>query len=333
MKLLDTGYWTSKHFYWQSIYNIFCNGIQFKSLTFFSACNPAIDLGGMFFDRKTDIYQLLPSRYVPSTHIVSSFDLAIDFMRSNNLGFPVIVKPNVGLKGFKVSKIDNNDHLECFFKHSDVNDREWLIQEYLDYKKEFSLLYYRYPTTKKCGISSLVEKEYPFVTGNGYLTLKELIDNYKNSFLDKDNIYQKFEEKLYEVPLNGEKIVLDFIGNYSRGAKFYSRMEFVNDSMIHYVSNVFKHVEGLNFFRIDFKANSLNDFLKGDFKVIEINGMKSEPLHIYDPESNFLLNHGINKKHWNIIVGIVKEQQSRHIILPTFKQGLESLISIRKMVK
>jgi D-alanine-D-alanine ligase-like ATP-grasp enzyme len=309
------------------------NGARFKSMTFFSACNPAIDLGGMLHDRKTDIYSLLPQHIVPATSIIISKSDAYTFIKKNVLNFPLIVKPNVGLKGFKVYKIGNEKELESFFAENDVNKREWLLQEYLDHKKEFSVLFYRFPQQQKYGVSSFIEKSYPTVIGDGITSLKKLIDQYRNPFLVKKDIYKRLSDDLNSIPVKGQEIILDFIGNYSRGAKFHSKMEHVSEEMISMLSTLFQKADGLNFFRADLKANSIDDFLEGKFKVLEINGMKSEPLHIYDAESSFLDNSKIIKDHWTIIENITREQRALLKNLPSFRQGLKSLISIKKSVR
>lgn len=333
MKILDRGYWTSQHFYWQSMYHYLMNGARFRSMTFFSACNPAIDLGGMLHDRKTDIYSLLPEHIVPATTIITSRSAAEAFIEKNNLSFPLIVKPNVGLKGFKVYKIADENELNSFFQENDVNEREWLLQEYLDYAKEFSVLFYRYPKLKKNGVSSFIEKTYPTVIGDGKKSLKTLIDEYNNPFLIKKDVYKRFSEVLDSIPEKGTKIILDFIGNYSRGAKFHSKMEYVSEEMCFMLSSLFQKADGLNFFRVDLKSNTVDDFLKGDFKVLEINGMKSEPLHIYDAGSSFFHNSRIIKEHWSIIEKITLEQRELLKEVPSFRQGLKSLISIKKSVR
>jgi len=333
MKILDRGYWTSQHFYWQSLYHYLMNGARFRSMTFFSACNPAIDLGGMLYDRKTDIYDLLPQHIVPATTIITSRAASNAFIEKNNLQFPLIVKPNVGLKGFKVYKIGDENELDSFFKENDVNEREWLLQEYIDYKKEFSVLFYRYPQIQKFGVSSFIEKTYPHVIGDGKLTLKKLIDNYNNPFLLRDKVFKRLSDELDSVPEQGDKIILDFIGNYSRGAKFHSKMDFVSDEMSAMLSSLFQKADGLNFFRIDLKSNSVEEFLEGKFKVLEINGMKSEPLHIYDENSSFVGNSRIIKEHWNIIEQITREQKELLKGLPTFRQGIKSWISIMRSTR
>ena len=333
MKIIDRGYWISHHFYWQSIYNVILNAARFRSLTFFSACNPAIELGGMLHDRKTDIYDLLPQQIVPITKVAKSQSQAISYINNNTLSYPIIVKPNVGLKGYKVFKIENEDELQEFFSRNDLHDREWLIQEFVDFNKEYSLLFHKSPSTNQGSISSLVEKVYPFVVGDGNSTLSALIENYKNPFLLESEVLKRLEGSLHTVPTKNEKVVLDVIGNYSRGSKFYSKMDSVDSEMEVFVSNLFENIEGLHFFRIDFKADSISHFLNGDFKILEINGMKSEPLHIYDPQSTFSANYKTIRNHWHIIESITREQLALKAVLPSLKEGIASLRSIKKMVK
>ena len=81
------------------------------------------------------------------------------------------------------------------------------------------------------------------------------------------------------------------------------------------------------------KSNSVEDFLKGKFKVLEINGMKSEPLHIYDAGSTFRDNSRIIKEHWSIIENITKDQRELLEGLPTLRQGIKSLISMKKSTR
>ena len=51
----------------------------------------------------------------------------------------------------------------------------------------------------------------------------------------------------------------------------------------------------------------LEDLKNGRFKLLEINGAKSEPLHIYDP--NLSLSQVVNdiSLHWKTLFGVVKE--------------------------
>ena len=110
-------------------------------------------------------------------------------------------------------------------------------------------------------------------------------------------------------------------------------MEFATDEMSSTVNSLFQNADGLNFFRIDLKADSVEAVLRGEFKVLEINGMKSEPLHIYDANSSFVENARIIRNHWRIIESVTREQRELLSEVPSFAQGLKSWMSIRKSVR
>lgn len=331
-KYRDRGYWVSHHFYWQSLVHYFLYSARFRSLTFFSACDPAIELGGMLADNKTDIYELLPSHYVPKTINVTPETFHPEMIEEHGLTFPLIVKPNIGYKGYKVVQVHTIEDIINYLRKQDPG-RVWLIQEYLNYKREYSLLYYRYPDESKAGITSLIEKGYPSVCGDGKSTIRELVNNYNNAFLDRVDLERRFGASLDSTPGEGEKIQLDTIGNYSRGSKFYSLMHEIDEELIEATSGYFSQVKDLDFFRMDFKADDLEAYKAGNFGILEVNGMKSEPLHIYDPQYGFWDRTRTLIQHWEIIAGIVNNRRSfSDYQFPSTRVGLKSLFSIKKLV-
>ena len=328
----DRGFWVSHHFYWQSLLHYFLYSARFRSFTFFSACDPAIELGGMLDENKSDIYKLLPSQYVPKTINLKPPDLDLNEIQAQGMQFPLIVKPNIGFRGYKVALVDNSKELQSYLQQQDPH-REWLIQEYLDHKREYSLLFYRFPDGSRHGISSLIEKIYPFVTGDGKATLGTLVDNYENAFLDRQELMRRLHDRLDVIPAAGEKIQLDTIGNYSRGSKFFSLMEHINDDLIAATLSHFKEVKNMDFFRMDFKADDLEAYKAGRFGILEINGTKSEPLHIYDRRYGFWQRSKILIDHWKIIAGIVRNRRSiSNYQFPSTIVGLKSLFAIKKLV-
>lgn len=307
--------------------------MNFGTLAFFSVCNPIMDLGGMLDDKKTDIYDLLPPHIKPQTTVFQTVSDVREFLEDHGLQYPVIVKPNIGFKGYMVLKIDSEDGLLQFLQNADTSEREWLVQQYLTHQHEYSVLFYRYPKTGKYGISSFVEKVLPFVKGDGRSTLKELILTEKNRFIQKQDILSRFSDQLHTVPKADQRITIDVVGNYSRGAKFYSLNHEVSPEFEKQIFDQFGHIEGMNFFRIDLKAHSIENLKAGEFKVIEINGMKSEPLHIYDPSSNFFKNRKVMKEHWEHIKNITTEQSSLLDTVPSFRYGWKAMRAAQKLVK
>ncbi|MEE9373037.1 MAG: hypothetical protein V3V00_08290 [Saprospiraceae bacterium] len=329
MKILDKGYWVSNLFYIRSLVHWFLSSIRFQSITFFSAVNPALHLGGMLDDRKSDVYVMLPEYFLPKMLVVSPTDDNIpELLKENSLQFPLIVKPDVGYKGYLVRRVENNTEMKDAL--TQYGERKALIQEFLNHPREFSLFYYRLPKSGKQGVSSFVEKILPYVIGDGKSTLRELINKSASAFLDKKYVLNKKVGKLDLIIPKGQKEIIDHVGNISRGSKFYSMNEEIDDAMIESSRQLFSYLDGINFGRVDLKANSVEDVKKGNFKVIEINGAKSEPLHMYEPSMPWNKVWKIISDHWVILNSIVSEQLSSTYHLPSAKDGIAAAKSFKK---
>ena len=73
------------------------------------------------------------------------------------LQFPLIAKPDIGMKGLGVEKLNNHYEL---FKYIITSKVDFLIQKWIDYKNEVGIFYYRYPDEQKGYISGIVKKEF-----------------------------------------------------------------------------------------------------------------------------------------------------------------------------
>ena len=290
-------------------------------------------MGGLLDEKKSDIYKILPTHLVPKTWLINDRDFAFELLKRHSFTYPLILKPDIGFRGYEVSKIVRDDQLKSVVENLDMN-RGWLIQEFIQYHGEFSLLYYQLPATGTYGVTSLIEKKYPKVVGDGHSTLRQLIDEDKNPFLDREKINDILFDQLEEVIPESEEVVLDEIGNYSRGAKFYDMSQNISKPLLVATHSFFGALHGLNLFRVDFKANNLEDYCQGKFMVIEINGAKSEPLHIYDPKYSFFDNCKTIHQHWITIGKIIREKNKLgDNRFPPFREGLKAIFAIKKLVK
>ena len=64
-----------------------------------------------------------------------------------------------------------------------------------------------------------------------------------------------------------------------------------------------------------------------DFKILEFNGIASEPAHIYDPEYPILQAYKDLYKHWKIIYEIGKVQRAKGIKSMNLHEAFESVIN------
>lgn len=332
-KWQDQGYWVSKLFYWQSMGYYLANCIRFRSITFFSVCNPALSFGGMLDDDKTEAYRLIDEKYLPKTW---EYDAKVDLVQAledRQMQFPVIVKPNMGFKGYAVRECMDMDDLQQHLAGLD-QDRSWLIQEYIDLEREYSVMYYRSIDRREVSISSFTIKEYPAVIGDGVQNMKQLILQLQNAYVDKEHLLEAWADQLDFVPDRREKVILHHVGNYSRGSKFYSVMDDLDDAVKQAMHEIFEYVPGIHFCRVDLKAASMAALKRGAFKIMEVNGAKSEPLHIYDPSMSWRDRVKEIRHHWRFLIDLVKEQRcEREMPFPSTRDGLKSLFAVKRMVK
>lgn len=304
-----------------------------KSFTFFSAANPAIPFGGMLDESKAELDQIIPARYRPITRIYEHAQELDDQLRSTGLSYPIIIKPDIGLKGHHVHKVNTKAEALSHLGSLD-HSRKWLLQEYIDYQREFALLFARDPLCQSGQVLSLIEKRYPTVLGDGRQTLKHLILEHPHPFLRKEIVLKKWKSRWAWIPENGKMVRIDDVGNYSRGATFHSEMHTVDPDFVQQCCGALQDFDGLYFYRMDLKANCVEDIAKGAFKVIEVNGAKSEPLHIYDQDRSFWQNAVDIKYHWTVLSSIsaTVRQQDHTYVLPSFSDGIEAARSVKRML-
>jgi len=282
--------------------------IRARSINFFSAANIRMPQGGMLLDRKTDVYKILPTDKIPKTIVTSggaSMSDILEKLQRANISFPVFVKPDIGFRGYLAERIENKRELINYL--SKYYRKEFLIQEFVSLENEYSLLFYKYPLSNKKGILSFVRREYPRIIGNGKSSIKELILKYNNKRISKRKILLNFSHRLNEIPEIGENITIDFIGNHIKGSEIIDIKEYITQELIDYFDKFIDKIGGLNFVRIDLKSDDLERLKKGEFVILEINGAKSESLHLYDETYNKEDRLRALKLHWKIFFEISNE--------------------------
>jgi len=242
----------------------------------FSLANPGIEAGGMFGDKKTEIYNLLPKEVIPKTIPFKGnpgVEYLLEEMRKENISFPVVIKPNIGLRGFLVKKVNTKEELKQYLKN--FKKKELLLQEFIG-GNEYSVMYYKYPLSKKSGILAFVERKHASIVGDGVSTVKELVEsatikNKKEILITLKNQHNKVLEK-------NIKMVLNYIGNVIKGSEIENLEEEIDEDLVSAFSKAIS--KGLYFIRADIKAESVQKTKKGHFTILDVNGAKAESLVI-----------------------------------------------------
>ncbi len=257
--------------------------VRMRRAAFFTNVCPAIDMGGFFGERKSDIYALLPEESYPKTVKVvagTPADMVIAQVRSRGFTFPLIVKPDVGERGDGVRKVyDEARMLEAMDGHRS----DMLVQELAYGEHEFGLMFAREPLSGRTVLLSITGKHFLSVTGDGDHTVEELLSMSYRGDRQRARLRTYAAPLLERVPGVGERVRVEPIGNHCRGTIFWNAEVLRTPELEGAVERLIGATTGLYYGRLDVRSDSEEILRAGGFTVIELNGVSSEPGHIYDP--------------------------------------------------
>lgn len=278
-----------------------------KSLAYFTAANPGIELGGFYGESKTEILNLIDKQYLPkSVSIDNSIEFGgiLDRMEAIGLTYPVIAKPDVGERGNEVTLIQNQKELIVYHTKSKSN---YIIQEYIDYTIELGVLYSRMPNSQKGKVSSITLKEFLSVTGDGKSTIKELMQKSLRARFQIERLCISLGDKMNTILEEGEIELLEPIGNHCRGTKFIDNNFLINEKLNSVFDKICIPINGFYYGRFDLKVKSIKDLYEGEnIRIMELNGASSEPGHIYDPSYTLKKAYKHLVYHWKLLSDISK---------------------------
>lgn len=338
-KLTHWEHWPSYMFYLPNIPYSFYLAIKARNPVFFTATNPGIKNSGDGMESKYETIQMVPEVYRPKTVFLkeaTDFKEILQKIESAKIQFPLIAKPDIGFRGILVKKIDSENELKKYFKNNPI---DIIIQEFISYPKECGIFYYRLPNATSGTITSITLKRFLTVTGDGNKTLSELIIADKRAYLYFDILQNIHGDKLESIPNINEQITLTVIGNHSKGTEFIDGNHLINPQLTKVIDNISQQIDGWFYGRLDIKYESIEKLMKGkNFTILEINGIISEPTHIYDASKNSYFDavRAIGK-HWKIIYQIAtknhKQQNVEYVNTIAFCKNVFALKKYAKKLE
>ncbi len=236
-------------------------------------------------ESKKEIYDLIPQQYYPKTELVlegTSVENVIKAVESVAINYPFIAKPDVGLRGSGVKKINTVQDLKEYAEKANFN---YLVQDLIPFSNEVGIFYVRYPNEKSGRITGIVSKEFLIITGDGFSTVQELIKQNPRYELQLNSLKKEYGKKLFEILPKGEKLNLVPYGNHARGAKFIDGSHWITPKLTQTINEMCLQIPSFYFGRLDVMYNTIEELEQGiNFAVVELNGAGSEPTHIYDPK-------------------------------------------------
>lgn len=305
-------------------YWLWC-GLKARAIFYISAVNPGFEYGGIIGGSKKTILDKLPQNLVPKSILISASDSTasiVNNMKMAGLSFPVIIKPDVGERGFNVELMHNIDDLNEYL--STLSDM-LILQEYIDLPMEAGVFYYRLPKAKTGIVSSVVLKGLLTVIGDGSSTIEELMAKTDRAKLQIARLKKAGYVGLQSIPEKNEELLLEPIGNHIRGTTFLDGTHLINDELNAVFDTISKQINGFYYGRYDLRCRDERALYAGDFKIMELNGAASEPAHIYAPGFPLLRAYRILLQHWRILYKISKINHQNGIPYMSFSTGLGAL--------
>jgi hypothetical protein len=170
---------------------------------------------------------------------------------------------------------------------------------------EFGVFYYRYPDQPTGQIFSITRKLFPSVIGDGHTTVENLILKDKRAVSMARTYFDAVGDQLWDVPAAGQSIQLIEIGTHCRGSIFLDGMDIKTEAMEKTIDMLVRGFDGFYFGRFDIRTPSLDDFQEGhNFKIVELNGVTSEAISIYDPRNSLVQAYKTLFEQWRIAFAI-----------------------------
>jgi hypothetical protein len=279
-------------------------------------------MGGMFGESKFDVLKKIPEHYTPKTILISlpaSRDVVIKTIQQHGFQLPVIFKPDLGERGFMVSKIETESDIDAYLSKSRI---DFLVQELVDLPLEYGIFYTRFPNEQNGYVTSIVIKEMLTAIGDGKSTLQELILANDRAKLQWVTLKEVYSDRLNKILPPGKTVELVSIGNHCLGTKFLDGSHLITPELSETFDSISKQINGFYFGRFDLRCASLNDLYKGNIKVMELNGCGAEPAHIYHPGYSLHKAMGVLFGHWRNIFIIARENTKRGVPYTPFKDAI-----------
>jgi hypothetical protein len=309
---------------WQSL--------KARSFFYFSASNPGLENAGFIGERKSEIMKKIPNHLQPDWFLVEnqSFTEIQNTFSQKSLSFPIICKPNIGERGQGVTLI--REESEWMDYHTKIGVA-YLVQAFVPHPLEFGVFYYRIPGEKNGTVSSIVQKGFLKVEGNGFQTLSELVNVNPRARFVENYLKKKFSNIWDEILPKGKKLELEGIGNHCRGTTFLNANHLITNALVQSFDQISQGIDGFYFGRYDIRVSSLEDLESGKIQILELNGAGAEPGHIYQPGFSFWEGQKVLWQHWKVLFKISEKNHLSGKPYWTYEEAKEIRKAHRKALQ
>jgi membrane protein DedA with SNARE-associated domain len=298
-------FWPAWAFYLPLVPWWVCLAVRYRSVTVWTCANPGIPAGGVVGESKADILRRLPAWAVIPSELLPAGPGRLTALRQavarRGWDFPLVLKPDAGQRGVGVKKVADWIEGEKYLQRT---SGDVLVQPYHPGPIEAGLFYYRLPGEDRGHIFGVTDKVFPELVGDGRSTVEELIWKHPRYRMQARTFLKRHEAATDRVLGDGERFPLALAGNHCQGTLFRDGGHLVTPGLTAATDAIAAGFEGFHVGRFDVRATSVSALCRGEFAVVELNGVTAEATNIYDPSWPLWRAYLILARQWALLFRI-----------------------------
>jgi hypothetical protein len=321
-------FWPSWLFHFPAFLQWMALGLRYGDLTLPTLANPLIETGGMCGESKAGILDQMQGpvrqQLAPYVIVAAAQDRAATLATAEaacaaaGLAWPLVAKPDLGCNGTGVRVVKDQAALAAYIADFPVGAK-LMLQHLVTEPAEAGLFYVRAPGEAHGRITSITLKASPTVIGDGRRTLHELILADPRAGRVPHLYLPRLEGRLETIPALGESVPLVFVGNHCKGALFRDGTGERTKALDEAVERIARSLPEFHFGRLDVRFGNLAALRRGDFTIIEVNGVGAEATHIWDPACRLREALASQAWHWTMAFRIARANRARGFRSAGFK--------------
>jgi hypothetical protein len=238
-----------------------------------------------------------------------------------------VVKPDVGERGRGVAIVRSEGELRERLKGA---EEELILQEHVE-GLEFGIFYYRFPGEASGRILSITSKTFPEVVGDGRRTLEDLILADGRAVCLAETYLRGSKLRRDAVLRAGVSHRLVEIGSHCRGSIFLDASHLATPALLARLDAISHATPGFFFGRYDVRVPSEELLARGEgFRILELNGVSSESVNIYDPRVSILEAYGTLFTQWRAAFEIGARNRAAGAKPATLLEVIQLVLGRRK---
>lgn len=317
-------FWPGWLFYIPIVIWILLCGLRHRQPTAFSATNPGMDNGSVVGERKSrmllPLQEALPDVVPPTRLLDASFTTACAevLALADDCGWPLVLKPDIGQRGRGVAIIHSPAQARAYLKIATAPGLGFrVLAQAFAGGDEYGVFVRREPGHEEFHISSVTHKALPTLVGDGQHSLAQRILDDDRARLIAPLLFTRHADQLDDILPAGEERQLVELGAHCRGAEFRNAMALTGPALSATMTRIAQALPGFDFGRIDLRARSPEDLRQGrHIQVLEINGVTSEPAHVYHPGTSLWQGLRVFCEHWSHAFELGRERVRHDGIRP-----------------